>query len=203
MRRLFLYLCITLLTFADGAIFAGFWVVSRQNVQPETKIADVRPVETKISDSEIQRAENAAQDCYRVGVDERRLGTRHHVRPRAQHSDIIGRLAEFVELFGKLQTNTFYISKVESDDDGNPKTNDEYVYAYRKEDKGILVLYPPFDVEAETTLGWFYDMRRFDLAKDFRIFKRQTNQRRDDQRSRRNSPNRNRADLGRARQRGI
>jgi hypothetical protein len=164
-RRLFLYLCITLLTFAGGAITAGFWFVSRQNIQPKIKVENVKANETKIQDSETQRVEKAAQDCYQVGVDERRLGIRHYVRPRAQHSDIIGRLAEFVELFGKSRTNTFYISKVESDDDGNPQTNDEYVYAYWKEDNGILILYPPFDVEDETTLGWFYDMRRFDLAK--------------------------------------
>ncbi len=165
MRRLFLCLCITLFTFAGGAITASFWFVSRQNVQPETKIAEVKLVETKTPESEVQKTERTVQDCYQVGVDERRYDVHHYVRPRAQHSDIIGRLAEFVELFGKSRTNTFYISKVESDVDGNPQTNDEYVYAYWKEDRGILILYPPFDVEDETYYSWVYGMRRFDLAK--------------------------------------
>ena len=166
MKNLFLYLCITILTFAGGGVTASFGFVSRHNVQPEIKAADFRPLETKTSDSEIQRAENTAQDCYQVGVDERKLGTRHYVRPRTQHSDIIGRLAEFVELFGKSRTNTFHISKVESNEDGNPQTNDEYVYAYWKENNVILVLYPPFDVEDETYYSWVYSMRGIDLAKD-------------------------------------
>ena len=165
MRRSYLYMGIMVATFASGAMTASFWFGSPQTVQPEIKVVDFESRGIEIQDSETQRVEKAAQDCYQIGVEERRLGIRHYVRPRAEHSNIIGRLAEFVELFGKSQTNTFYISKVESFDDGDPQTNDEYVYVYWKEDEGILILYAPFDVEDETTLSWFYSMRRFDLVK--------------------------------------
>ncbi len=165
MKRLLFYFFITLLTFAGGALTASFWFVSRQSVQSETEVPEIKSVEAQIQESQTDRVEKAAQDCYQVGVDERKLGIRHYVRPRAQHSNIIGQLAEFAELFGKSRINTFYISKVESDDDGNLQTNDEYVYAYWKENNIILILYPPFDVEDETTFNWYYD-KGIDIKND-------------------------------------
>lgn len=165
-RRFLLYLCITLLTFVGGAITASFWFVSLQNVQSETEAADAKPIETKFQKFENHKPEQAVQNYYQLSESERSYRTDHTVRPRAQHSDIIGRLAEFVELFGKSRTNTFYISKVESDDDGNPETNDEYVYAYWKENGVILELYPPFNIEDVTYYSWVYGMRNIDLAKD-------------------------------------
>lgn len=158
-----IYLGFMILTFASGAIIAGIWLASRHNAETE-KIAEAKLNETKNLEPKNQTSGRKEQDFYQLSESEREYRSDHTIRPRSEYSGIIGRLSEFVNLFGKSKTNTFYISKVESDDDGNPETNDEYVYVYWKEDKGILILYPPFDVEDVAYYDWVYAMRRLNLA---------------------------------------
>ncbi len=57
----------------------------------------------------------------------------------------------FSTLFGKAKKNTFYISRIETDDN-----KVFWLYVYWKEDNSILTLCPPFDKENESYLPAVY-----------------------------------------------
>lgn len=162
MKVIFKYALISLTTFLCGAACAGVWFVANRNQSNENSIETIKLTEEK---SNTKLSETISVNDHQFSPEEIKYRSDHTIRPRSKHSDIIGKLSEFANLYGKTETNTFYISEIKVDEDGDSETNDEYVYVYWKEDNGILILYPPFYIEDVTQLSWFYDMRRIDLAK--------------------------------------
>ena len=150
MKRFAIQVTVGILTFAIGVTAAEAWFMLRQpNSHPI-----LSPENTQLSPGQTGVAVPTHSE--------------DPVRPRTDYSNILGRLSEFVELKGKSKKNTFYISKIESDDQctKKPRDNCRYVFVYWKEDNSILILYPPFDREDHTHYDWVYSMRRIDLKED-------------------------------------
>ena len=120
----------------------------------------IKQVERSTSSAE-PASDNGAEKFFRLYGDERMRDGHQWIR-RTSTSDLAGRVMEFANQFGKSRINTFYIAKPESDSE----FQDEYVYVYWKEDNGVLILYPPYNVEDVTYYSWVYSMRRIDLKED-------------------------------------
>jgi hypothetical protein len=109
------------------------------------------------------------EDYYQMGDNERTLGIKHYPISRSDYSNIFARLNEFVmhEETPPKRTNTFFVSKVETDENCTLVNDDacRYVYAFWKEENSILIINSPFDEEDSTYYGWSY-LKRINLSKD-------------------------------------
>lgn len=151
---------IGLLTFGIGISGVFFWLVkfsSPQYLEEATEPNKTNVIETVIADNKL---ESYSEEYFQIGENEKRIGIYHKVRPHSDNSSLNRQLSEFAELFGKSRKNTFYISKIETDNN-----KDFWVSVYWKEDKSILILYPPFDKEDELYYNYFY-AKRIDLVWD-------------------------------------
>jgi quinol monooxygenase YgiN len=118
---------VALVTFGIGLLAVSFWVIA--SIPSQRADAEARQNEIK------------------------------SVRPSAEYSigsrdDLMELFRKLVESSGKKNSNTFYVSKIETDG------NNFWLYVYWEEDNSILTLPLPFDKTDETYLVSVYGNRK-------------------------------------------